>query len=107
MAFKKYETGVFFTELLKRFSEEKYEEGRKQEYLVRKQESDEDIREYYSDKMRSWIQAYAPDKRSIVEFKDEILMGLFNAELKETCLFFMPKELKHINQGSAGPPAIP
>ena len=57
--------------------------------------------------MRLWIQAYAPDKRSIVEFKDEMLMVLYNAELKETCLFFMPKELKHINQGSAGPPAIP
>ena len=57
--------------------------------------------------MRLWIQAYAPDKRSIVEFKDEILMELFNAELKETCLFFMPKELQHENQGSAGPPAIP
>ena len=42
----------FFTELLKRFSQEKYEEGRKQEYLGRKQESDENTREYYTDKMR-------------------------------------------------------
>ena len=39
-------------ELLKRFSQEKYEEGRKQEYLDRKQESDENTREYYTDKMR-------------------------------------------------------
>ena len=39
------ETGVFFTELLKKFSQAKYEEGWKQE-------SDED-----TDKMRLWIQA--------------------------------------------------
>ena len=46
------ETGVFFTELFKKFSQAKYEEGWKQEYLARKQESDED-----TDKMRLWIQA--------------------------------------------------
>ena len=80
-------------ELLKKFSQEKYEEGRKQEYLVRKQERDEDPRKYCTDKMRLWIQAYAPDIKSLVEFKDEMLMGLYNAELKETCLFCMPKEL--------------
>ena len=33
-----------------------------------------------------------------VEIKDEMLMGLYNAELKETCLFFMPKELQHENE---------
>ena len=27
LVFKNYETGVFFTEMLKRFSQEKYEEG--------------------------------------------------------------------------------
>ena len=26
-----------------------------------------------------------------VEFKDKMIKGLYNAELKETCLFFMPK----------------
>ena len=26
-----------------------------------------------------------------------MLIGLYNAELKETCLFFMPKELQHEN----------
>jgi len=31
------------------------------------------------------------NKRSLVEFKDEMLMGLYNVELKETCLFYMPK----------------
>ena len=74
--------------LLKKFSQEKYEEGWKQEYLVRKQERDEDPRKYCTDKMRLWIQAYDPDKRSLVEFKDEMLMGLFNAELQETCMVF-------------------
>lgn len=38
--------------------------------------------------MRLWIQAYAQDKMSLVEFKDEIVMGLCNAELKGTCLFY-------------------
>ena len=33
-----------------------------------------------------------------VEIKDEMLMGLYNAELKETCLFWMPKELQHENE---------
>ena len=37
LAFKNYDTGVFFMKLLKKFSQEKYEEGRKQEYLARKQ----------------------------------------------------------------------
>ena len=35
---------------------------------------------------------------AIVVIKDEILMGLYNAELKETCLFFMLKELQHKNE---------
>ena len=66
----------------------------KQEYLDRKQESGEDTREYYADKEELWLQVYAPNKRSLVEFKDEILKGLYDVELKETCLFFMPKEPK-------------
>ena len=28
------------------------------------------------------------------EFKVEMLMGLYDAGLKETCLFFMPQKLK-------------
>ena len=59
----------------------------KQEYLDRKQESGKDTKEYYIDKMRIWIQAYSSGKRSLVEFKDEMLMGLYDAELTETCLF--------------------
>ena len=67
--FKNFETGVYFTELLKQFSQEI------------------DPRKYYTDKLRLWIQAYTPDKRSLVEFKNEMLMGLYKAELKKTCLF--------------------
>ena len=52
--------------MLKKFSQEKYEEGKKQEYLDRKQESGEDTNEYYTDNKRLWIQAYAPSKRSLV-----------------------------------------
>ena len=49
---------------------------RKQEYLDRKQESGKDTKEYYTDKMR----LFASGKRSLVEFKDEMLMGLYDAE---------------------------
>jgi len=42
---------------------------RKQEYLNRKQESGE----YYIDMGKVWLQAYASDKRSLVEFRDEML----------------------------------
>ena len=62
----------------------------KQEYLDRKQESGEDTREYYTAKEELWLQAYAPNKRSLVEFMDEMLNRLYDAELKEACLFFMP-----------------
>ena len=30
-----------------------------------------------------------------VEFKNGMLLGLYNAELRKTCLMFMPKEIKH------------
>ena len=66
--------------------------------MARKQESGKDTKEYYIDKMRIWIQVYSSGKRSLVEFKDEMLMGLYDAELTETCLFFMPKELQHKNK---------
>ena len=36
LEFENYETGVFFMELLKKFSQEKDMGGRKQEYLARK-----------------------------------------------------------------------
>ena len=42
----------FFKELLKKFSQEKVEEGRKQEYLARKWGRNEDPRKYYTDKIR-------------------------------------------------------
>ena len=45
LAFKEYETGIFFTELLNRLSQEKYKEGQEQEYLAREQERDNHPRE--------------------------------------------------------------
>ena len=48
--------------------------------------------------MRLRVQAYAPAKRSQVEFKNALLLGLYNAELRKTILFFMPKEIKHENK---------
>ena len=90
LALENYETGEFFTELLKKFSQEKDEEGRKQEYTARKQEQNKDPRKYYTDKMRLWVQAYPLAKRSLIEFKNAMLMGLYNAELRKTRLFFTP-----------------
>jgi len=63
--------------------------NRKQEYRDRKQESGEDSREYYATKEKLWFQAYTPNKSSLVELKDRMLKGLYDAELKETCLLFM------------------
>ena len=88
LAFKNYETGVLFlTKLLKKFSEEKGEKGQKQEYLARKQGRDEDLSKYYTDKKCLWEKTYAPNKRSLVEFKNEMLMckydAMYDAELKE------------------------
>ena len=34
-------------------------------------------------------------RRILVEFKTDMLLGLYNAELRKTCLTFMPKEIKH------------
>ena len=45
--------------------------------------------------MRLRVQAYAPSQRSLTEFKNAMLMGLYNTELRKTCLILMPKELKH------------
>lgn len=47
---KEKKQGICFTEM-------NYEDGRKQEKNV-------DPRKYYMDKMRLWVQAYAPCKRS-------------------------------------------
>ena len=96
--FENCETGEFFTEFLKQLSQEKDEEDWKQEYFARKQERNEDPRKYYTDKLRLWEQAYAPAQRSLNEFKNAMLMGLYNAELRKTCLNFMPKELKQENE---------
>ena len=49
LAFDNYEIGEFFQELLKKFTHEKDEEGRKMEYL-----------QYYTDKLRLFVQVYPP-----------------------------------------------
>ena len=95
LAFDNYEIGEFFQELLKKFTHEKDEEGRKMEYLQRRQLRNEDARQYYTDKLRLFVQAYPPARRSLVEFKTNMLLGLYNADLRKTCLMFMPKEIKH------------
>ena len=95
LAFDNYEIGEFFQELLKKFTHKKDEEGRKMEYLQRRQARNEDARQYYTDKLRLFVQAYPPARRSLVEFKTSMLLGLYNAELRKTCLRFMPKEIKH------------
>ena len=87
---------MFSTELLKRAIEDILTNEKrgswKQEYLARKQDRDEDPRKYY---MRLLVLAYAPDKRSLLKFEIAMLMGLYNAVLKKTPLFFMLKELQH------------
>ena len=53
-----YEIGEFFQELLKKFTHEKDEEGRKMEYMARRQARNEDAWQYYTDKLRLFVQAY-------------------------------------------------
>ena len=95
LAFDNYEIGEFFQELLKKFTHEKDEEGWKMEYMVRRHARNEDARQYYTDKLRLFVQAYPPARRSLVEFKNSMLLGLYNPELRKTCLMFMPREIKH------------
>ena len=77
LAIDNYEIGEFFQELLKKFTHKQDEEGRKMEYLQRRQMRNEDARQYYTDKLRLFVQAYPPARRSLVEFKMDMLMGLF------------------------------
>ena len=42
----------FFEEMLKRFSQEKYDESHRQEYLDKKQEKEENTRIAHTDKMK-------------------------------------------------------
>ena len=95
LAYENYEIGEFFQELLKEFTHKKDEEGRKMEYMARRQARNEDAQQYYTDKLRLFVQAYPPARRSLVEFKNAMLLGLYNAELRKSCLKFMPKEIKH------------
>lgn len=65
---------------------QKYEKNQKQEFLDKKQESSKDTREYYAEKSKLWVEAYTSENRSMVE--DEMIMGLYEEELKETCSFY-------------------
>ena len=66
--------------------------------MDRKQGRDEEPRKYYTDKMKLWEQATAPDKRNLVGFKNEMLRCMDSVELKAKCLFFMPEKLQHENE---------
>ena len=83
LAFKNYEICEFFQELLKKFTHEKFKEGRKMENMARRQARNEVARQYYTDKLRLFVQAYPPARRSLVEFKNAML---YNSELR----MFMP-----------------
>ena len=78
LAFENYETGEFFTELLKKFSQEKDEED--------------------------WRQEYAPAKRSLGEFKNPMILGLYHMERKRKCLQFMKARARQYCRSSAGQP---
>jgi len=56
LAFDSYKIGEFFQELLKKFTHEKEEEGRKMEYMARRQARNKDARQYYTDKLRLFLQ---------------------------------------------------
>ena len=101
LAFKNYEIGEFFQELLKKFSHEMDEEGRKMEYMARRQARKEDVRQYFTDKLRLFVQAYPPARRRLVEFKNAMLLGLYNAELRKPCRMVMPKGIKHVREVKA------
>ena len=75
LAFGNLEVGEFFPELLKKYLQEKDEESRKQKYTTRKQGRNEDLRKYYTDRMRLWVQAYSPAKRSLIKLKMLCLWG--------------------------------
>ena len=65
--------------MLKRFSQEKYAEGKKQEYLDRKQESGEDTNEYYTNNKRYTHTHTLQARGAWYDFKDEMLVGLYDA----------------------------
>ena len=52
VAFERYETGVFFTEMMKRFSQQKYNESQENENLDKKQKKEEDTSRVHTDKMK-------------------------------------------------------
>ena len=51
-ALERYETGVFFTEMMKRFSQQKYNESLENENLDKKQKKEEDTSRVHTYKMK-------------------------------------------------------
>ena len=51
-AFEKCEAGVFWVEMMKRFSQQKYDESKKKEYLDKKQTEEEKTRRAHADKRK-------------------------------------------------------
>ena len=85
----------FFSEMLKKFSKEKDEEGLKQEFTARRQGRNEDPRKYHTGKLRLCRFKLTP-KPTLSVFKNAIIMGrLYHMELQRTCLQFMPKDLQY------------
>ena len=85
----------FFSEMLKKFSKEKDEEGLKQEFTARRQGRNEDPRKYHTGKLRLCRFKLTP-KPTLSVFKNAIIMGrLHHMELQGTCLQFLPKDLQY------------
>ena len=75
LAFDNCKIGEFFQELLKKLTHEKDEEGRKMEYFQRRQLRNEDARQYYTDKLRLFVQAYNPSPEESNGIQDEYVNG--------------------------------
>ena len=118
-AFEQCEAGVFFVKIVKRFSQHKYDERKDRNTQIRqkRRRPAEELMQKIGNgnwytwtgnrkvvkipeniilpaKEELWLQAYSTNKRSLVQLQDEMLRGLYDVELKETRLFFMPKEAK-------------
>ena len=55
LAFERYETGVFFAAMMKRFLQQKYDESQGQKYLDKKQRKEEDTRRAHAEMMKLYL----------------------------------------------------
>ena len=64
VAIERCEAGVFFAEMVKRFSQQKYDNSQCQEYLDMKKRNEEDARKANTDKIKLyWKQEYLDGKQ--------------------------------------------